>query len=134
MSDRSSAATACPAAAELESFAAGKLAGRSFDRIARHVETCRDCDAALSQVDEGIGRELLGLRQIAPEDLAIESPLPAELFAAATKVVDDKTSFEQPAQRRLGKFELLEELGIGSFGRVFRASDTELNRIVALKL
>src|SRR5207253_6642693 len=33
-----------------------------------------------------------------------------------------------------GKFELLEELGMGSFGQVFRARDTELGRIVAIKL
>src|SRR5205085_865602 len=36
--------------------------------------------------------------------------------------------------RRLGKFELLEELGLGSFGQVFRARDTDLGRIVAIKL
>jgi serine/threonine protein kinase len=37
-------------------------------------------------------------------------------------------------QRRLGKFELLEELGVGSFGCVLRARDTELDRIVAIKV
>jgi tRNA A-37 threonylcarbamoyl transferase component Bud32 len=37
-------------------------------------------------------------------------------------------------QRRLGKFELLEELGIGSFGCVLRAHDTELDRVVAIKV
>src|SRR5205085_12683100 len=36
--------------------------------------------------------------------------------------------------RRLGKFELLEELGAGSFGHVFRARDTELDRTVAIKV
>src|SRR5581483_3017083 len=36
--------------------------------------------------------------------------------------------------RRIGKFELLEELGLGSFGHVFRARDTELGRTVAVKL
>src|SRR5262245_24857227 len=35
---------------------------------------------------------------------------------------------------RLGKFELQAELGAGSFGYVFRARDTELDRIVALKI
>jgi serine/threonine protein kinase len=36
--------------------------------------------------------------------------------------------------RRLGKFALLERLGAGSFGYVFRARDTELGRIVAIKI
>ena len=35
---------------------------------------------------------------------------------------------------RLGKFDLLEELGAGSFGYVFRARDTELDRVVAVKI
>ncbi|MCI0651101.1 MAG: protein kinase, partial [Planctomycetes bacterium] len=36
--------------------------------------------------------------------------------------------------RRIGKFEILEELGAGSFGFVYRARDTELQRIVAIKV
>src|SRR5919202_445077 len=41
-------------------------------------------------------------------------------------------SAEMPS--RLGKFELLEELGAGSFGHVFRARDAELDRTVAIKV
>ena len=36
--------------------------------------------------------------------------------------------------RPLGKFELLERVGLGAFGAVWRARDTELDRIVALKI
>ncbi len=36
--------------------------------------------------------------------------------------------------RRLGKFELLEQIGIGSYGTVYKARDTELDRLVALKV
>jgi tRNA A-37 threonylcarbamoyl transferase component Bud32/DNA-binding beta-propeller fold protein YncE len=37
-------------------------------------------------------------------------------------------------QRSLGKFEILTELGVGSFGTVYKARDTELGRIVAIKV
>src|SRR5262249_26496115 len=37
-------------------------------------------------------------------------------------------------KRPLGKFQLLERVGLGAFGAVWRARDTELDRIVALKI
>jgi WD40 repeat protein/tRNA A-37 threonylcarbamoyl transferase component Bud32 len=37
-------------------------------------------------------------------------------------------------ERRLGKFDILSELGVGAFGTVHKARDTELDRIVALKV
>jgi serine/threonine-protein kinase len=39
-----------------------------------------------------------------------------------------------PPSRRLGKFRLLEQLGQGGCGTVWRAVDTELDRIVAVKI
>jgi serine/threonine-protein kinase len=37
-------------------------------------------------------------------------------------------------RRRLGKFELLGLVGSGAFGSVYRARDTELDRVVAIKV
>src|SRR5581483_10176034 len=53
-------------------------------------------------------------------------PVPEPLLRAA---------LQRGARRpgRLGNFELLEELGAGSFGHVFRARDTRLDRAVAIK-
>ena len=41
---------------------------------------------------------------------------------------------EGPRDRRLGKFQLLEKVGEGAFGAVWRALDVQLNRTVALKI
>src|SRR5215471_18998287 len=39
-----------------------------------------------------------------------------------------------PGQRDLGKFELLDIVGIGAFGTVYRARDPELDRTIAIKV
>ena len=36
--------------------------------------------------------------------------------------------------RRLGRFELLDQIGLGAFGTVYKARDTELDRVVAIKI
>jgi WD40 repeat protein/tRNA A-37 threonylcarbamoyl transferase component Bud32/tetratricopeptide (TPR) repeat protein len=38
------------------------------------------------------------------------------------------------SMRQLGKFQLLERVGLGAFGAVWKARDTELDRLVALKV
>jgi serine/threonine protein kinase len=120
----------CPDPAELADFATGNLPAETWRRVARHVERCRACDAALDRLDGSADPLVSGLRQAAGADRA-EEPVPHELLAVA-QACYGQASADGP--RRLGKFELLEELGLGSFGQVFRARDTELGRTVAIKL
>jgi tetratricopeptide (TPR) repeat protein/tRNA A-37 threonylcarbamoyl transferase component Bud32 len=50
------------------------------------------------------------------------------------RVCDSRPTATISPMRPLGKFQLLERVGLGAFGAVWRARDTELDRIVALKI
>jgi WD40 repeat protein/tRNA A-37 threonylcarbamoyl transferase component Bud32 len=50
------------------------------------------------------------------------------------RVRDARHTTTASTGRPLGKFQLLERVGLGAFGAVWRARDTELDRIVALKV
>ena len=40
----------------------------------------------------------------------------------------------EPILRRWGRYDLVQELGHGTFGRVYRAWDPDLERYIAIKL
>src|SRR5712692_7209377 len=52
------------------------------------------------------------------------------------RLEQESTTGWDPTQGRqlVGKFELLDVVGMGSFGTVYRARDTELDRVVAVKV
>src|SRR5262245_26256608 len=47
---------------------------------------------------------------------------------------ESTTGWDQTAGQKLGKFELIDIVGHGAFGTVYKARDPELDRIVALKV
>src|SRR5262245_2821101 len=122
----------CPDRDELARFAVGDLDGPDLSRVAGHVEHCAECESALRDLDTYADPLVAGLRKPA----SLIADVPAELIAAARSVGTARTASEPVAglPRRVGSFELIEEIGSGSFGSVFRAVDTELGREVAVKV
>ena len=47
---------------------------------------------------------------------------------------DETLSYRSAAKRRISHFELLEEVGVGAFGSVWKAQDVDLDRTVAIKI
>jgi serine/threonine protein kinase len=131
----------CPGFAELQAFARGTASAAAFAQLASHVEGCAACQAVLDAMDRQADSVLTGLRAVVPEEVATVAPVPVELVQSAQALGRQRTATAgtvilpgaRPA-RRLGKFELVEELGVGSFATVFRARDTELERTVAIKV
>ncbi|HWB10964.1 MAG TPA: protein kinase [Pirellulales bacterium] len=114
----------CPPISTLRQFAVGDVVEGEFGGLAQHIETCPECGRALDQLFDDGDQVVLQLRRLgAVAGHTSEENSPASLSSNCSEL-----------PRRLGKFELLEELGSGSFGVVFRARDTELDRLVAIKL
>jgi tRNA A-37 threonylcarbamoyl transferase component Bud32 len=129
--------TGCPSKAELSDFIVGNLSKPVLARIANHVEHCEACETTLRALDGWCDSLVAGLRQSSEADAATVDVVPEHLLAKARSAWGGSQSagwLSSALTRRLGKFELLEELGIGSFGYVFRARDTELDRTVAIKI
>ncbi len=122
----------CPDRTELARFTVGNLPRPDFVRVAAHVQWCPTCETTLQALDEEVDPLLSELRDASEAEPVAATPVPETLIAAARAARDAVPAREAP--RRVGKFELLEELGLGSFGHVFRARDTQLGRIVAIKV
>ena len=145
----------CPGFDELRDFANGNVSDHRLAQLSQHVEECEFCGAA---IDSATGQDCGELvEQLQTITLSLDAPVANELLTCDTHMVPDQlveaacqaSESSMPATLdtgrrlidrlnagpvRLGRFELLAELGTGAFGHVFKAHDTELNRLVALKV
>jgi hypothetical protein len=69
-----------------------------------------------------------------PRDVETCSELSPPASAATPRVRSEGPNAGPPALGRIGRFELRAVLGQGTFGRVYRAYDSQLERLVALKV
>jgi serine/threonine protein kinase len=141
-------ATGCPSLAKLSDFALGKVPGPEFAQFATHIEQCPSCQESLQELERVSDSLLGGLRQPARQACRPAGPLLEEVIKVARLLGPHRTppTHAEPEggatinwlpagqPRRVGKFELLEKLGAGAFSYVFRARDTELDRVVAIKI
>jgi hypothetical protein len=74
------------------------------------------------------------LARVCGDDEALRSQIEAMISLAAGDPSLLPSLAREPIPSRLGKYELLEERGRGGMGIVFAARDTQLDRLVALKL
>jgi serine/threonine protein kinase len=132
----------CPTDDDLQRLLADRLSGDVRTVVEWHIETCASCQRQLDRITQADGLQLVG--SAAPRNnngpaflQRLQHEYPATLLQG--EALGASIQFPGPATERaplgtVGDFEIIEELGRGSFGWVFRARERSLNRIVALKI
>lgn len=137
----------CPTPDELQAFSLGNLPSLTLERVAEHLEHCPACEAVMRALDKYHDGLVTELRQLDRKTAPIIE-VPPELINIARQASGHSSEAEDvnvdPGRRfarlvadgpcRLGKFLLQTQLGAGTFGYVFRAWDSELERTVAIKV
>jgi tetratricopeptide (TPR) repeat protein/tRNA A-37 threonylcarbamoyl transferase component Bud32 len=66
--------------------------------------------------------------------LSAQAEITCPSCGSSVRLESETTGWEQRAGQKVGRFVLLETLGQGAFGTVYKARDPELDRVVALKV
>jgi serine/threonine protein kinase len=135
-------ATRCPNRETLHQFAIGALPDEPLNTLAEHIGGCPACQDRLGQFDDAPDEVIERLQHLPPSEAlttvpASDARLTAAILDLPQIVADagyDLARRLKAGPVRLDRFELQAELGVGSFGYVFRAWDSRLERLVALKV
>src|SRR5262245_13597095 len=137
----------CPSAALLELLLLERLSGSERDVVETHVESCASCQkelehlvpttvhadaqslavyGSLPDLDDAF---LLRLKTLSP-------PRPSDTQRVAPDYATTlgRGGGDRFEGRRLGQYEVLEKVGSGNMGAVYKAVHAELGKVVALKV
>jgi serine/threonine protein kinase len=124
--------TACPAADELSAFNLGKLDDQRGQSVAQHLAQCSACQTTLDALEVHADSLIAQLRHEAPEAIYAHEPALHTALQKIQALTPERLTHAVPG--RLREYQLLERLGQGSMGAVYKVRHTRLNRLLALKI
>ncbi len=131
----------CLERAELVAFSTGKLDRDTLEVVGEHLIACGNCTAALQAIEDDGGSLAGEVRQLFAASTPEDEPECRLLEARAREIPigpAERLPASQPGeaggQRIMGQYQLVEKIGQGGMGSVYRAVHRRLKRWVAIKV